>query len=57
MKKIIGCAVEVHRNLGAGLLESAYHQCLIHELNLVEPGLLIHFNVRRLVDGVKRQGI
>ena len=33
-EKIIGCAIEVHRNLGPGLLESAYHRCLIHELTL-----------------------
>lgn len=116
-EKIIGCAIEVHRNLGPGLLESAYHRCLIHELTLqgvqfqsempmpviykglqldcgyridvlvdrqvilelksvervtgiheaqlltylrlakVERGLLINFNVRRLVDGVKRYRI
>ena len=31
-KKIIGCAIEVHRNLGPGLLESAYEECLIFEL-------------------------
>ena len=30
--KIIGCAIEVHKNLGAGLLESAYEQCLSYEL-------------------------
>ncbi len=30
--KVIGCAIEVHRNLGPGLLESTYHQCLAHEL-------------------------
>ena len=30
--KIIGCAIEVHRNLGPGLLESTYEQCLAHEL-------------------------
>ena len=29
---IIGCAIKVHRKLGPGLLESAYHQCLLHEL-------------------------
>jgi GxxExxY protein len=29
---IIGCAIEVHRVLGPGLLESAYEACLIHEL-------------------------
>lgn len=32
--KIIGAAIEVHRTLGPGLLESAYEQCLCHELNL-----------------------
>ena len=32
--RVIGCAIEVHRNLGPGLLESAYEQCLCHELNL-----------------------
>lgn len=29
---IIGCAIEVHRHLGPGLLESAYRECLTHEL-------------------------
>jgi len=29
---IIGCAIDVHRNLGPGLLESAYRHCLCHEL-------------------------
>ncbi len=33
-KAIIGCAIEVHRELGPGLLESAYEQCLAHELRL-----------------------
>jgi len=31
-EKIIGFAIEVHRQLGAGLLESAYEQCLCYEL-------------------------
>jgi GxxExxY protein len=31
---IIGAAIEVHRTLGPGLLESAYEQCLCHELSL-----------------------
>ena len=31
---IIGAAIEVHRQLGPGLLESAYEQCLGHELHL-----------------------
>ena len=31
---IIGSAIEVHRELGPGLLESAYEQCFCHELHL-----------------------
>lgn len=113
-ESIIGCAIEVHRTLGPGLLESAYEQCLARELSLqdvgfrlqvpvpveykgvhldcgyridvlvdeqvilelksverilaiheaqlltymkladVAKGLLINFNVRRLVDGIRR---
>lgn len=30
--KVISCAIEVHRHLGPGLLESTYEQCLAHEL-------------------------
>jgi len=33
-RHVIGCAIEVHRTLGPGLLESAYEQCLAHELKL-----------------------
>ena len=32
--EIISAAIEVHKALGPGLLESAYEQCLCHELNL-----------------------
>jgi GxxExxY protein len=34
--KIIKAAIEVHRHLGPGLLESAYEECLCHELKLGE---------------------
>ena len=30
--QVIGCAIEVHRHLGPGLLESAYESCLCTEL-------------------------
>ena len=92
-EKIIGCAIQVHKSLGPGLLESAYEECLFYELKqlglFVEKqkplpliykdvklealndvhiaqmitylklsgcklGLLINFNVLRLVDGLKR---
>jgi GxxExxY protein len=31
--KVLGCAIEVHRELGPGLLESTYEQCLAYELS------------------------
>jgi GxxExxY protein len=40
-QKIIGCAIEVHRNLGPGLLESAYEECLAFEL------IKIGLNIKR----------
>ncbi len=33
-EQIIGAAIEAHRELGPGLLESAYEDCLCHELEL-----------------------
>ena len=44
VEKVIGCAIEVHRHPGPGLLESAYATCLAHEFQLT--GL----NFRRQVD-------
>ncbi|NIP86925.1 MAG: GxxExxY protein [Planctomycetales bacterium] len=38
--RVIGCAIEVHRHLGPGLLESAYQQCLAYELN--RHGIAFH---------------
>jgi GxxExxY protein len=32
--KVIGAAIEVHKALGSGLLESAYEECLCHEFKL-----------------------
>ena len=34
--KILGCAIEVHRELGPGLLESTYEQCLAYELSRLQ---------------------
>lgn len=31
--KIIGCAIEVHKHLGPGLLESVYEECMVDELS------------------------
>ena len=41
--KIIGCAIELHRRLGPGLLESAYEKALAYDLNE------IGFDVRQQV--------
>jgi GxxExxY protein len=38
-EKIIGCAIQVHRELGPGLLESSYQECLYFEL--IQAGLLV----------------
>jgi GxxExxY protein len=32
--KVIGCAIEVHKNIGPGLLESVYEKCFLRELGL-----------------------
>jgi GxxExxY protein len=42
-EKIIGFAIEVHRHLGPGLLESAYEECLCHELS--QDGLVFQRQV------------
>jgi GxxExxY protein len=42
-ERVIGAAIEVHRHLGAGLLESSYHACLCRELEL--RGISYHSQV------------
>jgi GxxExxY protein len=39
-ERVIGAAIEVHRQLGPGLLESSYHTCLCRELELREISFL-----------------
>jgi GxxExxY protein len=43
IQTVLGCAIEVHRTLGPGLLESAYQRCLVHEL--VQAGKQFAINV------------
>ena len=50
--EIIGAAIEVHRHLGPGLLESVYQRAMIHELQL--RGLTVNFHARLLKDGIRR---
>jgi GxxExxY protein len=42
-ERIIGCAIEVHRHLGPGLLESAYEECTCHEIT--QAGLKVQRQV------------
>jgi GxxExxY protein len=59
-KQVIGSAIEAHRHLGPGLLESTYESCLAKELELqglrfeLQRPLLIDFNVVLLKHGIKR---
>lgn len=41
--RIVGCAIEVHKNLGPGLMESVYELCLRDELS--ESGLIVQSQV------------
>ncbi|SCY18117.1 GxxExxY protein [Flavobacterium caeni] len=38
-KKVIGCAIEVHKGLGPGLLEKAYQECLFFKIK--QAGMLV----------------
>ena len=47
-EKVIGCAIEVHRTLGPGLLENVYQQALAYELS--QSGLSFELEVPLSVD-------
>ena len=49
--KIIGAAIEVHRQLGPGFLESVYENALAHELNKRNVSAQRQFEVSVLYDG------
>ncbi|MCX7874622.1 MAG: GxxExxY protein [Melioribacteraceae bacterium] len=49
---IVGAAIEVHKSLGPGLLESVYEKCLMHELKL--RGLIVN---QQVVVPVEYKGI
>ena len=52
-KRVIGCAIEVHRNLGPGLLESTYEQCLAHELKCAGIPFMVQHPLPVNYSGVK----
>ena len=50
---LIGCAIQVHRALGPGLLESVYESCLYHELNKTGIEVQRQVSVPFIYDEVK----
>ena len=52
-EKAIGAAIEVHRRLGPGLLESSYHACFCRELELREIGYQSHVPLPLEYKGVR----
>lgn len=58
-KEVIGAAIEVHRELGPGLLESTYERCLVHELALRnveavrQKSLPIHYKGLQIEEGYR----
>jgi len=47
-QKVIGCAIEVHKQLGPGLLESSYESCLMYELH--QAGLIAKKQVTQSIN-------
>lgn len=58
-REVIGAAIEVHKALGAGLLESAYEECLCQEMKLRnipferQVGLPIEYKGKKLSAGYR----
>ncbi|WP_316807383.1 GxxExxY protein [Pedobacter agri] len=42
---VIGAAIEIHKALGPGLLESVYHECMKHELTLRQINFLTEISM------------
>jgi len=51
--RVIGCALEVHKTLGPGLLESTYEQCLARELALAEIAFRLQASLPVNYKGIK----
>ncbi len=50
--QIIGAAIEVHKRLGPGLLESVYQKCLFYELKLLNLDCLIEHELPLVYKGI-----
>ena len=51
--RVIGCALEVYRTLGPGLLESTYEQCLAYELSQSDIPFKLQWPVSVKYKGIK----
>jgi len=51
-EKIIGCAMQVHRVLGPGFLESIYEKALAHELSKIGLNVVCQHPIRVTYDGI-----
>jgi GxxExxY protein len=54
---IIGCAIQVHRTLGPGLLESLYRECLLIELKKQRPHTLPEHQIPLVYKGTPISGM
>lgn len=52
-QKVIGCAIEVHRHLGPGLLESTYEKCLAQELILAGVRFQVQIPIPVMYKGMR----
>jgi len=50
---VIGAAIEVHKELGPGLLESVYHSCMCHELHLRKINFISEMKIPIQFKGLK----
>ena len=51
-EKIIGCAMQVHRVLGPGFLESIYEKALAHELSKIGLNVVCQHPIQVIYDGI-----
>ena len=50
---VIGCAIEVHKSLGPGLLESTYEQCLAYEMNTLRIPIKLQHPLQVQYKGIR----
>jgi GxxExxY protein len=52
-RKIIGAAIEVHKSIGPGLLESAYQECLMYKLQQIDLQVIKEKRMPLVYEGVE----